>query len=76
MTNLEIKEQIDRNNKLIKEVMNPSEFTLNNTVAELLAENRRLQSMCNHNFVEGFCVYIHEGLWSVVPFFDTVFIWL
>ena len=59
MTNLEIKEQIDRNNKLIKECMNPSEFTLNNTVAELLAENRRLQSMCNHNFVEGFCEYCY-----------------
>ena len=59
MTNLEIKERIDRNNKLIREVMNPSEFTLNNTVAELLAENRRLQSMCNHSFVEGFCEYCY-----------------
>lgn len=59
MTNLEIKEQIDRNNKLIKEVMNPSEFTLNNTIAELLAENKRLQSMCNHNFVEGYCEYCY-----------------
>ena len=34
MTNLEIKERIDSNNKLIKELMNPSEFTLNNSVAE------------------------------------------
>ena len=55
MTNLEIKERIDSNNKLIKELMNPSEFTLNNSVAELLAENRNLQSQCNHHFVEGFC---------------------
>ena len=39
--------------------MNLTEFTLNNTVAELLAENRRLQSMCNHNFVEGFCEYCY-----------------
>lgn len=59
MTNLEIKERIDRNNKLIKEVMNPSEFTLNNTVAELLAENKRFQGMCNHNFVEGYCEYCY-----------------
>lgn len=59
MTNLEIKKQIDLNNKLIKEVMNPSEFTLNNTVAELLTENKRLQGMCKHHFVEGFCEYCY-----------------
>ena len=59
MSNLEIKEQIDRNNKLIQDIMNPSQFTLNNSVSELLAENKRLQSMCNHNFVEGFCEYCY-----------------
>ena len=36
MTNLQIKERIDQNNKLIESLLNPSMFTLNNTVKYLL----------------------------------------
>ena len=39
MTNLEIKQKIDANNKLIETLLNPSMFTLNNTVKDLLKEN-------------------------------------
>ena len=59
MTQLEIKETIDRNNKLIKDLLDPSVFTLNNTVKELLRENDELQAQCAHSFVDGFCEYCY-----------------
>lgn len=59
MTNLEIKEEIDRNNKLIQDILNPSEFTLNNTIRDLLKANEELQVQCTHNFVDGYCEYCY-----------------
>ena len=59
MTNLEIKEKIDANNKLIESILNPSVFTLNNTVRDLLAQNAELQTQCTHNFVDGWCEYCY-----------------
>jgi hypothetical protein len=59
MTPLQIKEQIDKNNKLIEQILNPSEFTLNNAVRELLAKNTELQAQCPHSFVDGFCEYCY-----------------
>ena len=53
MTNLEIKQKIDTNNKLIETILSPSEFTLNNTVRDLIAENAELQKQCTHNFIDG-----------------------
>ena len=55
MTNLEIKEKIDANNKLIETLLNPTAFTLNNTVKDLLKENDELQAQCTHNFVFNAC---------------------
>ena len=60
MTNLEIKEEIDRNNKLIQDLLNPSEFILNNTIRDLLKANEELQAQCTHNFVEGYCEYCYS----------------
>ena len=59
MTNLEIKEKIDANNKLIETLLNPTAFTLNNTVKDLLKENDYLQAQCTHNFVDGYCEYCY-----------------
>ena len=59
MTNLEIKEKIDANNKLIETLLNPSMFTLNNSIKDLLKENDDLQAQCTHNFVDGFCEYCY-----------------
>ena len=59
MTNLEIKEKIDANNKLIETILNPTAFTLNNTVKDLLKENDDLQAQCTHNFVDGYCEYCY-----------------
>lgn len=60
MTNLEIKEAIDANNKIIKKLLDPSQFTLNNTIKELLMENDVLQAQCTHNFVDGYCEYCYK----------------
>lgn len=59
MTNLEIKQKIDNNNSLIEQILSPNRFTLNTVVAELLAENRRLQAQCKHSFVDGYCEYCY-----------------
>lgn len=59
MTQLERKEKIDANNKLIQEILNPSEFTLNNVVRDLLEENAELQKGCEHSFVDGYCEYCY-----------------
>lgn len=59
MTNLEIKQKIDTNNKLIETILSPSEFTLNNTVRDLIAENAELQKQCTHNFIDGYCEYCY-----------------
>ena len=60
MTNLEIKEKIDANNKLIETLLNPGTFALNNTIKDLLIENDTLQAQCTHNFVDGYCEYCYK----------------
>jgi hypothetical protein len=60
MTNLEIKQKIDENNKIIETLLNPSTFTLNNVIKELLIENDQLQAQCTHNFVDGYCEYCQK----------------
>ena len=62
MTNLEIKQRIDENNSIIEQLVTPNKFTLNNTVAKLLEENKKLQTQCQHNFINGYCEYCYaEG---------------
>ena len=58
---LYIKEQIDRNNKLIEQFLTPNQFVLNNTVAQLLKENAQLQQQCQHEFEEGYCIYCYKS---------------
>lgn len=59
MTQLQIKEEIDKNNALIEQLINPSHFTLNNAVRDLLTRNAELQGQCEHSFVDGFCEYCY-----------------
>ena len=61
MRQLEIKRKIEENNKIIESLMTPNVFTLNNTVAELLAENKALQEECEHVFENGYCIYCMKG---------------
>lgn len=60
MNNFDIKNKIDENNKIIEECLSPNQFTLNNTIARLLQENKKLQSKCTHNFENGFCIYCYK----------------
>lgn len=59
MTNLEIKEKIDNNNKLIEALSEPDRFVLNKAIKDLLEENEKLQKQCTHNFVDGICEYCY-----------------
>ena len=58
-SNMDIKEKIDGNNRIIESLFNPNVYTLNNTVAELLEENKKLQAQCQHEFKEGYCVFCY-----------------
>ena len=56
-----IKRRIDANNALIEKNLSVNIFTLNNTVSELLEDNRKLQEECPHEFdEEGFCIYCYK----------------
>lgn len=57
---LKIKQKIDENNKIIETLLTPNQFTLNNTIAELLKENQQLQKECNHDFEDGYCIYCYK----------------
>ena len=59
MTNLEIKQRIDINNKVIQDAFSPNQFVLNNVIKDLLKENEDLQKQCAHNFVDGYCEYCY-----------------
>ena len=61
MTQEEIKEKIENNNNLIKKLMEPNTFVLNNTIYTLLEENKKLQSICNHTFEDGYCIYCQKA---------------
>lgn len=57
MKGLEIYQRIQENNKRVQDAMQFNVFVLNNTVSELLAENRELQAQCEHEYEEGVCIY-------------------
>lgn len=59
MTNLEIKQRIDGNNKIIQDAFSPNRFVLNNVIKDLLKENEDLQKQCAHSFVDGYCEYCY-----------------
>ena len=55
MTRDEIQNKIIFNNAKIKEVLDPSVFILQPEVQILMEENEELQSICEHEFVNGVC---------------------
>ena len=56
-----IKQRIDANNALIEKNLFVNTFTLNNIVADILVENKKLQEKCPHEFDEdGFCIYCYK----------------
>ena len=61
MLGMEIKERIDVNNKLIEKFLTPNTWTLNNSVAKLLKEISDLQSICPHEYENGFCIYCYKA---------------
>lgn len=60
MTQLEIKQKIEDNNQIIEALFKPNQFTLNNTVRKLLAENAELQKQCQHQYEDGYCNYCYK----------------
>lgn len=59
MTNFEIKDQIDKNNAAINNLLDPTQFTLNKEILELQKKNDELRGMCEHEFEDGICKYCY-----------------
>ena len=58
---MEIHSKIEENNKIIESLIKPNQFTLNNTIAELLNQNIKLQENCPHEYSdEGYCIYCYK----------------
>ena len=55
MTKEQIKEKVLYNNKKIEELLDPSVFILQPEVQVLMEDNAYLQSICQHEFVNGVC---------------------
>lgn len=55
MTKEEIRNRVLYNNNQIKELLDPSVFILQPEVQQLMEDNEFLQSICDHEFVNGVC---------------------
>lgn len=60
MTNEEINQKIKANYARLEDIVTPWIFTLNNEAKKILEENQQLQEQCEHEFVDGRCVYCYK----------------
>ena len=60
MSPSEIKNRIDLLNSQLEQLLQPNKFTLNNLVVEITAEIDNLQSQCEHEYVNNFCIYCYK----------------
>jgi hypothetical protein len=57
MTGEEIRKRIIENNKIIEQSLSPT-FVLNRAVQKAIEDNKRLQSLCDHEYDDlGYCIY-------------------
>ena len=57
MSGEEIRQKIIENNKIIEQSLSPT-FVLNRAAQQAMEENKKLQSICQHEFDElGYCIY-------------------
>lgn len=56
-TSDQIREKIESNISTMQKLFNPSQFTLNEEYEALRKENEYLQSICEHEFHNGICIY-------------------
>lgn len=57
MTTEEIRKKINENNCKIKELTSPELFTLNAAVSSLIEENKKLQQICPHSYINKICEF-------------------
>lgn len=55
----EIKEQIDKLNAEVENLVVPGTFVLNPKVAAIMCKISNLQSQCQHHFVDKVCEYCY-----------------
>lgn len=60
MSGEEIRIKISQNNKIIEEA-DKTMFTLNKKVLDAIEENKRLRTICHHEYNElGYCIFCDE----------------
>ena len=57
MTGEEIREKILFNKQRIEQLFDPGIFVLQEEATKLIEENEHLQSICNHQYENGVCIY-------------------
>lgn len=60
MSPSEIKNRIDLLNNQLEQLLQPNKFTLNNLIVEITTEIDKLQSQCEHEYVNNFCIYCYK----------------
>lgn len=55
----EIKEQIDKLNLEVENMVEPETFTLNPRVVAIMCQIHRLQEQCKHHYVDGACEFCY-----------------
>ena len=60
--NMEIRNEIQRLNQQLKEVINTSQYILNNVVVDITNQIKELQDKCPHDEIDetGFCVFCNK----------------
>lgn len=60
MSGNEIREKIDANNALIRDLMDKFDFTLNDKLNALLKLNEDLREICCHEYIDGVCKWCDD----------------
>lgn len=55
MSGTDIRKKIDENNKRIQSLLN--KFVLTDELNKLMEDNERMREECEHEFVDGTCIY-------------------
>lgn len=60
MTGPEIKAKIDDLELQIRQVINPGEFVLNQSLMDLLQQEKELRMQCPHEYENRRCIYCYK----------------
>lgn len=57
MEGYKVKKELEENMRMIRGLVDPTDFRLNGTVHNLIRRNMELQNECEHEFRNGQCIW-------------------